>query len=437
MDEEDSSRRMKFSVKNLGCKVNDYEAESIARQLEERGYERVPFEEPADASLIFTCAVTNTAAAKSRQMAHRARKLNPDCVIVAAGCYAQIAGDKLPDAELVIGSAHKKEIPDALDEYFRDGMHIVRVDNLEHASFDEMPIDRFEHQTRAYLKVQDGCNQFCSYCVIPYARGRERSMDPDHVILEAKRIAKRHHEIVLAGIHTGRYGREYHMTLADLIRRILREVPELSRLRISSIEVTELDDPFLDLLEENPRIARHLHIPLQSGSDTVLKRMNRPYDTAFYYAKIEEIRRRIPDISISCDLMTGFPGETDEEAEETMQFLKKCRFSFLHVFPFSAREGTKAAAMKDQVPMEVRRKRAAACIALSEQLYDSYKASWIGKDAEILFEEHTETETQGHTSEYLPVSVEGLHPRGELCTITIAELRDHQLCGVLKGREIR
>ena len=231
---------MKFSVKNLGCKVNDYEAESIARQLEERGYERVPFEEPADASLIFTCAVTNTAAAKSRQMAHRARKLNPDCVIVAAGCYAQIAGDKLPDAELVIGSAHKKEIPDALDEYFRDGMRIVRVDNLEHASFDEMPIDRFEHQTRAYLKVQDGCNQFCSYCVIPYARGRERSMDPDRVILEAKRIAKSHHEIVLAGIHTGRYGREYHMTLADLIRRILREVPELSRLRISSIEVTSI-----------------------------------------------------------------------------------------------------------------------------------------------------------------------------------------------------
>ena len=392
---------MRFAVVNLGCKVNAYETEGVARKLEAAGFERVEWEEPAEITVIFTCAVTNTAAAKSRKMIHRARRKHPEGIVAVAGCYAQIDPDALEDADILVGSKHKPQLAEYIQQAVRDHKRIVDVSDLKDAAFELLPVDHFSGRTRAFLKIQDGCNQFCSYCVIPYARGHERSMDPAMVVEEAKKISASHKEIVLTGIHTGRYGREYGITLTDLLKRILTKVPALERLRISSIEVTELDEAFLDLFESEPRIARHLHIPLQAGSDEVLRRMKRPYTTEDYYNKVCEIRSRVPDVSISADLMTGFPSETDELFASSLEFIRQCKLSFLHVFPFSVRNGTAAAGMKDQIDVAVRKERARTCIALSDELYDAYKDSMIHKPVEVLLE----TETTGHTSEYLEVTM--------------------------------
>jgi threonylcarbamoyladenosine tRNA methylthiotransferase MtaB len=255
-------------------------------------------------------------------------------------------------------------------------------------------------------------------------------MDPETAVREAVRLSQSHREIVLAGIHTGRYGREYGISLAELMRRILQQAPMLQRLRISSIEATELSEEFLALLQQEPRIARHLHIPLQSGCDAVLKRMNRPYDTQSYYDKIEEIRRLVPDISISTDLIVGFPGETDAEFEETFAFLQRCRFSFLHVFPYSLRQGTAASSLPCQVAPEVRKARAARCLALSEQLYDSYKDSWLQKTAQVLAESEENGVCSGHASQYFEVLVQDSIPHGEISDVLITRREGHQLIGV-------
>jgi threonylcarbamoyladenosine tRNA methylthiotransferase MtaB len=426
---------MKFSICGLGCKVNTYEAESIASSLEKRGCERVAFEEPADVSLIFTCAVTNTAAQKSRQMMHRVRRLNPQAVVAMVGCYAQVRPQEMADADLIIGTAHKQEIPDILETYHKEQGPLVLVDEVPAQKFAPLLTDQFEHQTRAYLKIQDGCNQFCSYCVIPYARGRERSLDPETACQEAVRLSAHHREIVLAGIHTGRYGREYGISLAGLLKRMLAAAPEIQRFRISSIEVTEVDDELLELMQNDRRIARHLHIPLQAGCDSVLARMNRPYNTAQYYDRIKAVRERIPDVSISCDLITGFPGEREEDFEAGYEFLKKCGFSFLHVFPFSLREGTKAETMPDQVPADIRHRRARQCIGLSDELYDAYKDRWIGKTAEVLAETEADGETFGHSSQYLPVHISGHCPHGEITKVRIRERRGHELYAERGGQE--
>ena len=254
-------------------------------------------------------------------------------------------------------------------------------------------------------------------------------MAPDDVIREACRLAQNHREIVLTGIHTGRYGREYGVSLAQLMKRILAAAPGLERLRISSIEITEIDDELLELLQHDSRVARHLHIQLQSGCDTVLRRMNRPYDTAAYYARIEKIREVLPDISISADLITGFPQETEAEHRATCEFLRRCRFSFLHVFPYSLRSGTAAEKMGGHVAPDVKKRRAAECMAISEELYDMYKAGWLGRTAQVLYETSRDGFTAGHTSEYLPVRVSGIHPAGEMAEVLISELQDHQLYG--------
>lgn len=416
---------MKFSIMNLGCKVNAFEAEAIASELEKRGWERTDFSNPADATLIFTCAVTNMAAQKSRKMMHRARRLNPDTTIVMVGCYVQVDDGQLEDADLLIGTAHKQEIPDLLEQYQKNHAKIHLIDDLTGLQFQNLQSDQYENHARAYLKIQDGCNQFCTYCVIPFARGRERSMHPDLVIQDAKRISKNYKEIVLTGIHTGRYGREYGVTLADLMERILKEVPDLFRLRISSIEITELDDRLLELFKNEPRIAKHLHIPLQAGSDTVLERMHRPYNTEKYYAKIESIRKEIPDISISCDLITGFPGESDEEFDETYAFLKKCNFSFLHVFPYSLRVGTKAAEMPCQVDAKVKKARAQKCISLSIDLQHSFEETWLGKKAEVIAETKQDGYTSGYTSQYIPVKIKGEYEHGTIIPIELKKIENN------------
>ncbi|NCB33912.1 MAG: tRNA (N(6)-L-threonylcarbamoyladenosine(37)-C(2))-methylthiotransferase MtaB [Erysipelotrichia bacterium] len=378
---------MKFKVVNLGCKVNAYEAESVAALMEQNGFVRAIGTEKADAVLIFTCAVTNTAAQKSRQMMHRARRENPDAVIAAIGCYAEIDPGALSDADVLVGSANKNRIPEYISSYMKSHEKYSEIADLKHPiPFETLHMDHFEDQTRAYLKIQDGCNQFCSYCIIPYARGRERSMNPEEAVKEAVRLSQSHHEIVLAGIHTGRYGREYNVSLGELMQRMLNAAPSLQRLRISSIEMTELDQNFLNLYANEPRIARHLHIPLQSGSDTVLARMNRPYDTEAYYDKIMTIREQAEDTSVSADVIVGFPGETDAEFEEALSFIRHCHLSFLHVFPYSMRQGTKAADMPQQIPAEVKKMRTRKMMDLSEELYGEYLDQWIGRTASVLIE---------------------------------------------------
>ncbi len=412
---------MKFTVMNLGCKVNSFEAESIANALEKRGYQRVERNEPADITLIFTCAVTNMAAQKSRKMLHQARRLNPNGIIAAVGCYVQIDAEHMPEADLLVGTEHKLEIPDMIDQYMQNHKNIIRTEMSEVPSFEPMTLDHFESRTRASLRIQDGCNQFCSYCIIPYARGRERSMTPEMAIDEAVRLSQNNHEIVLAGIHTGRYGKEYGITLAEIMKRMLAAADQLQRLRISSIELNEIDDGLIELMQNDRRVARHLHIPLQSGCSSVLKRMGRPYDTETYYDRIETIRKTLPGISISTDLITGFPGETEEEFQETYDFLKKCRFSFLHVFPYSEREGTAAAARTDQIDPQIRKERARKCIDLSSQLYAFYMDTFLNKNVEVMCETAESGKTFGHSSEYLPVYIKGECRHGEMADARILE----------------
>ena len=420
---------MNFNVINLGCKVNAYEAESTARSLEQHGYRRVD-NDGADITIIYTCAVTNMAAQKSRKMIHRAKRNNPDSIIVVAGCYSQIDPDALKEADILIGTKHKSKLLDYLLEYEKNHERIVDIEKVDVLPFENMFVDQFDNQTRAYLKIQDGCNQFCTYCVIPFARGRERSMAVNDVLESVKMLQEKHSEIVLSGIHTGRYGRDIGMTLSSLLDELFAVSPENFRFRISSIEMTEIDDHLIELMKKDHRIARHFHIPLQSGCDTVLKRMNRPYTTKEFLERIEYIRKEIPGISISTDLIVGFPGETDEEFKKTCDFLKECQFSFLHIFPYSLRSGTKASSMEHQIDPKIKKNRAAICAEINEELYDKYKESYLDKEVTVLFEKNEDGYTFGHSSEYLPVLVKGEYPRSTFVKVKISELKNHQLYGV-------
>ena len=420
---------MNFNVINLGCKVNAYEAESTARSLEQHGYRRVD-NDGADITIIYTCAVTNMAAQKSRKMIHRAKRNNPESTIVVAGCYSQIDPDALKEADILIGTKHKSMLLDYLLEYEKNHERIVDIEKVDVLPFENMFVDQFDNQTRAYLKIQDGCNQFCTYCVIPFARGRERSMAVNDVLESVKMLQEKHSEIVLSGIHTGRYGRDIGMTLSSLLDELLAVSPKDFRFRISSIEMTEIDDHLIELMKKDHRIARHFHIPLQSGCDTVLKRMNRPYTTKEFLERIEYIRKEIPGISISTDLIVGFPGETDEEFKKTCDFLKECQFSFLHIFPYSLRSGTKAASMENQIDPKIKKNRAAICAEINEELYDKYKESYLDKEVTVLFEKNEDGYTFGHSSEYLPVLVKGEYPRSTFVKVKISELKNHQLYGV-------
>ena len=420
---------MNFNVINLGCKVNAYEAESTARSLEQHGYMRVN-NDGADITIIYTCAVTNMAAQKSRKMIHRAKRNNPESTIVVAGCYSQIDPDALKEADILIGTKHKSKLLDYLLEYEKNHERIVDIEKVDVLPFENMFVDQFDNQTRAYLKIQDGCNQFCTYCVIPFARGRERSMSVNDVLESVKMLQEKHSEIVLSGIHTGRYGRDIGMTLSSLLDELLAVSPENFRFRISSIEMTEIDDHLIELMKKDHRIARHFHIPLQSGCDTVLKRMNRPYTTKEFLERIEYIRKEIPGISISTDLIVGFPGETDEEFKKTCDFLKECQFSFLHIFPYSLRSGTKASSMEHQIDPKIKKNRAAICAEINEELYDKYKESYLDKEVTVLFEKNEDGYTFGHSSEYLPVLVKGEYPRSTFVKVKISELKNHQLYGV-------
>lgn len=419
---------MNFYIVNLGCKVNACEAESISEALIAKGWKRSEVEDDSDVVLIFTCAVTNTAAAKSRQQLHKAKHKSHQPITVVIGCYTQLKDGLLNDADILVGSHHKEEIPSLLDQFMQNHQQIIYIDDLSGTPFELLPLNHFENHSRAVLKIQDGCNQFCSYCIIPYVRGRERSLDPAIVIQQAKDIARNYSEIVLTGIHTGRYGREYSTSLTELMKQIIYEVPSLQRLRISSIEVTEVSDDLVQFMKEEPKIAHHLHIPLQSGCDEILQRMNRPYDTATYYDKIMSIRQEIGNVAISCDVIVGFPAETDEMFQQTYDFIQKCQFSFLHVFPYSPREGTPAAAMKNQVPPEIKKKRVEMLRNLSQELSDSYQSKQVGKEAIVITEMPIGDDTPGHTSDYIAVRIpQEKYARGTKVHVHLKAYHNHQM----------
>lgn len=399
-----------FAIATLGCKVNTYESQGYESALLEKGYEQVSFKEKADVYIINTCAVTNTAGSKSRQKIHAAIALNPEALIAVVGCYAQTASEQLEqdaNIDILLGSDGKSRLADMIEEGLRKKrpqklIHDVRKVNV----FEALPIHRFEHQTRAFLKIQDGCNQFCSYCIIPFARGAERSLPEDEVLAIARSLSESgHREIVLSGIHTGRYGNGINSSLCQLMKRMVKEIPKLQRIRISSIEMNEITDELLEFIKGEEKIARHLHIPVQSANTTVLKNMNRPYTIAWFMERVDYIRSLIPDISISSDVITGFPQESEEQFQDTLDNIARMRLSFLHVFPYSRRDHTAAAQMSGHLENKIKKERASRLANLSKQLYTAYKQNFIGKEVSVIFEKEKDGKLIGHSSEYLEVAV--------------------------------
>lgn len=403
----------KAALHNLGCKVNAYETEAMQELLEQAGYQIVPFEEQADVYIINTCTVTNVADRKSRQMIHRARKKNPGAVIVAAGCYVQTKDTAGLDADIdiVIGNNKKKEIAKVLEDYFRErdagAKKIERLDIGHTSEYEDLTVSHTAGHTRVFLKVQDGCNQFCSYCIIPYARGRVRSRSREEVVAEVRRLAERgYKEVVLTGIHLSSYGTDIGDDLLSLILSV-HQVEGICRIRLGSLEPGIITEEFARTLSECPKFCPHFHLSLQSGCDATLKRMNRRYDTAQYEEKCQILRKYFQDPALTTDVIVGFPGETEEEFEASRAFIDRINFYETHIFKYSRREGTRAAVMDGQVPDSVKTKRSALLLELGQKKRREYEEKLLGTTREVLMEESVvidgETWQVGHTKEYVKI----------------------------------
>lgn len=433
---------MQYSVGilTLGCKVNTCESEQIREKLAEAGFRIVDFEDRADIYVINTCSVTNIADRKSRQMLHRARKNNPDAVIAATGCYAQINGEKVlesEDADVVIGNNHKSEIADILIDFIEkrseskmsyNDFSTVRVDKIEEERcFESMELTEFPEKSRAFIKIEDGCNQFCSYCIIPYARGRVRSRDSESIVREATELSKGGiHEVVLTGIHLSSYGQKNYEAgikrksdeaeftygpLLELIEKISL-IDGIERIRLGSLEPRIITFEFAEKLKQINKFCPHFHLALQSGSDSVLKRMNRHYDTKEFYDKCEILRNVFDNPAITTDIITGFPGETDAEFEESLAFYRKVNFAKMHIFKFSRRGGTAADRMPGQVTENIKHERSVLVEKIDEQNHHEYMKSFVGSVQDILIEEYENGFYKGLNSRYVPVMI----PEAEFAT---------------------
>ena len=400
---------MKVAFHTLGCKVNSYESEAMLRLFEQAGYQEVPFKEVADVYVINTCTVTTTGDSKSRQMIRKAIRKNPQATVCVVGCYSQSAPQEIEAIEgvgVILGTQYRNQIVELAKQYQETKQMIVKVnDVMKVDTFEDLNIDRF-HNTRAYLKIQDGCNNFCTYCIIPYARGRVRSRKPESVLHQAQELVNHGYvEIVLTGIHTAGYGEDLdHYTFSDLLKELC-QIKGLKRLRISSIETSQITDEIIDLMSTSKIIVNHLHVPLQSGCDKILKRMNRKYNCQEYAAKLEKIRSLLPQIAFTTDVIVGFPDESEEDFETTYQFIKQIGFTQLHVFPYSPRKGTPAAKMKDQVDEKIKHQRVNRLIELSQELNSQFALSQIGKTLSVLFEKEEDGYYVGHADDYLLVKV--------------------------------
>lgn len=420
----------KVAFHTLGCKVNFYETEAMWNLFKNHGYQLVDFEDEADVYIINTCTVTNTGDKKSRQIIRRAVRKNPDAIIAVMGCYAQTSPGEvmnIPGVDIVVGTQDRSRLPEFVAEYQRTRQPINAVRNvMKTREFEELDVPAFAEKTRASLKIQDGCNNFCTFCIIPWARGLSRSRDPQNVLEQARKLVESgYKEIVLTGIHTGGYGEDLeNYSLAKLLWD-LDKVDGLHRIRISSIEASQITEDVIEVLNASDKICRHLHVPLQAGHDEVLKRMRRKYTTAEYKEKMIRVREALPNLAITTDVIVGFPGETDEMFEAGYQYIRDIGFAELHVFPYSKRTGTPAARMEDQVPEEIKEKRVEKLIALSEELLEQYSRRFIGEVLEVIPEDIYKDAAEGgwivgHADNYLKVAFQGTPDLiGKVCRVRL------------------
>ena len=439
--------KKKVALHNLGCKVNAYEVEAMQQLLENAGYETVPFEEGADVYVINTCTVTNIADRKSRQMLHKAKKMNPDAIVVATGCYAQADTEKLKEdtaVDLILGNNQKTQIVEALEEYEKEHAKQVQVIEINHTKeYEELSISSTAEHVRAYIKVQDGCNQFCTYCIIPFARGRVRSRKIEEVLSEVETLAaKGYKEVVLTGIHLSSYGvdfpKEERESLLSLIQAVSR-VEGISRIRLGSLEPRIITEEFLEGIVKKGKVCTHFHLSLQSGCNKTLKNMNRRYSAQEYAEKCELIRKFYPAPALTTDVIVGFPQETEEDFEESYEFVKKIHFYETHIFKYSRRHGTKAASMDGQLTEAAKAQRSDRMLELHEIRAREYEEAMIGKKMELLLEEEIEIDGRpwyvGHSREYVRavVSKTDAHRVNDLVTVkAVAFVRDH----ILETKEV-
>ena len=435
----------KVALHNLGCKVNAYEVEAMQQLLEQAGYEIVPFQEGADVYLINTCTVTNIADRKSRQMLHKAKKMNPEAIVVATGCYAQTDTEKLKEdtsVDLILGNNQKNRIVEALEEYEKEHSKKTRVIEINKTKeYEELSIDHTAEHVRAYIKVQDGCNQFCTYCIIPYARGRVRSREIADILEEVRKLAEGgYKEVVLTGIHLSSYGvdfkeEEKKQNLLSLICAV-HEIHGIQRIRLGSLEPRIITEEFLEGISSLPKVCPHFHLSLQSGCNKTLKDMNRRYSAEEYAEKCELIRKYYPAPALTTDVIVGFPQETEEDFQESYEFVKNIHFYETHIFKYSRRQGTKAAAMKGQLTEAEKAKRSEKMLELHDLRAGEYEENMIGRNLEILIEEEAEIDGRSfylsHSREYVKVAVEkkeGLHIN-DLLTVKITGFaKEHILRG--------
>ena len=439
--------KKKVALHNLGCKVNAYEVEAMQQLLENAGYETVPFEEGADVYVINTCTVTNIADRKSRQMLHKAKKMNPDAIVVATGCYAQADTEKLKEdtaVDLILGNNQKTQIVEALEEYEKEHAKQVQVIEINHTKeYEELSIASTAEHVRAYIKVQDGCNQFCTYCIIPFARGRVRSRKIEEVLREVETLAaKGYKEVVLTGIHLSSYGvdfpKEERESLLSLIQAVSR-VEGISRIRLGSLEPRIITEEFLEGIVKTGKVCPHFHLSLQSGCNKTLKNMNRRYSAQEYAEKCELIRKFYPAPALTTDVIVGFPQETEEDFEESYEFVKKIHFYETHIFKYSRRHGTKAASMDGQLTEAAKAQRSDRMLELHEIRAREYEEAMIGKKMELLLEEEIEIDGRpwyvGHSREYVRavISKTDAHKVNDLVTVkAVGFVRDH----ILETKEV-
>lgn len=431
----------------LGCKVNQYETEALVGSLTAQGYEAVDYSQYADVYLINTCTVTGLADRKCRQVIRKAKKQNPNAIVVAMGCYAQVAPQEvaaIEDVNIVLGTHDRNQLPALLaSPELNSDTKWIRVGNIMQVrEFEELGIETYTEHTRAFLKIQDGCNRFCSYCIIPFARGPVRSRAPEKVLSEIRSLAEKgYREFVLTGIHLASYGVELkNMDLVTIIEEIAA-IPGVERIRLGSIEPMTITPRFLDMVRRTPKLCPHYHISLQSGSDTVLNRMHRKYKAEEYYAGCEALRKILPEVSFTTDIIVGFPGETEEEFRETVAFAKKVGFSKIHVFPYSPRKGTIAAKMPNQVDPSVKEDRTKRLIAVSDALGAQYAQSLLGSRLQVLIERKTsdglyyEGYAENYAKVYCLVPDDTVDLCGKICEVDVknifSEKQQDALLGVL------
>jgi threonylcarbamoyladenosine tRNA methylthiotransferase MtaB len=428
---------LKVAFHTLGCKVNQYETESMMGQFQKKGYDIVDFHDTADIYVINTCTVTHLSDRKSRQMLRRAKRTNPEALVVAVGCYAQIAPEVLQsitEVDLILGNIDKNKVVEIVEdrEEIKHRLHIGDIYKIE--DYEEMRVYDVHETTRAFIKIQDGCNQYCSYCIIPYARGKVRSRHKEQIYEEVVYLAgKGYQEIVLTGIHIGSYGTDLEdISLFELVR-YLHDIPGIKRIRLGSLEQEIINDLFEEIVPDIGKLCPHFHLSLQSGSDEILKKMNRKYSTTEYSDRVRRIRRWFPDASITTDIIVGFPGETDELFSETLEFVQSMAFSDVHVFKYSKREGTPAASMMDQIDERVKTERSIQLIKEVEKLRRKYFDKHIDEVHDILFENHHGTEWYGHATNYMKVTVESLEDlSNQILPIRLIDVKNDHIIGCLQ-----